>query len=858
MHELIGYGMIGEVIARKYICTQLTDGLLVDVWLVQPGVYLDGWAPLCVRGISTPGVYIAAVGSRVVTRTGSSLVVVPDPTRLNLLVALHNKRGLVTLANRVRLRMHDAYQLVTSCCCSTVEERHYVYEEVYRHVIRERFPSLADSLSNRNMRAGCASCVKEFPHISTDSIRTSLFACLFQECMCVNSNPEVDASELIVPMGEYTVFSDNRFDPSGYKFLSAETMEQKPVFRDNGLVELKSAVGISYDDKGLHFQEPYEGPEEGMPFYLVGPHVSSAMVMYSVKSTANQEAAFIRLTNSRAREQVYRCYQDIVMASLFGVFTVYPPATRELAKKFKCFAGWGVPFTRLRKTYLALSPNEQRRIDFAAANISRLMSSMRHRMLDFDVEHNGVVLRDAHVHAVNELAIIGAQEYAEKPHPKRQLRIDAMQVIWDNPNYRLLYKREKPELKVKWEVAKTGKVPRQFVSLGDIATMHAPHIPDLLKKMMNKPITTPVSLSAVGNLRARDVVTALLVVDFVATPQPGRLDACFNQHAEYHASSWRDSFLSLVHSDDSVITFNCFIGNKRCVVSLMCDIAKCDLSHGPCMFLLLEELARSVGLSVEELVVQCMQDVIINHPNPTLDDYAIFTLLYPVLLSGSTLTTCLNTLVCNVIMVAITLGILLRPERRFESVEDLVHCVHTSVAFVGYEITCDVCTTFHDGGVESEIPMSSLNLSSFTFLKFFPCWSPDRGGYVAVPCLGRLLRSFGLSDTDVVDRVGFCSNVVRTFLTCHSCACFDDLSRFVLDVPHMELPLSESGAVIFDLGIPAERCVFTDESLCARYGCSVTDLRMALEMMFSDLRPCLVYSPTLLRVLTVDYGLMEG
>jgi len=283
-------------------------------------------------------------------------------------------------------------------------------------------------------------------------------------------------------------------------------------------------------------------------------------------------------------------------------------------------------------------------------------------------------------------------------------------------------------------------------------------------------------------------------------------------------------------------------------VSFDMDIAKCDLSHGPGVFYTLTKMSESLGISTETLVNQLKTPVMIAHPDKTIEDPLIIKLNHLVLMSGSVLTTVVNSWACDILTASVVQQISRVRASGPQTMDHIVHKLKEAAAVVGYEITVDTIVCTPRG--------SPPQLSPFKFLMNFPARSLTGDGVWGIPCLGRLFRNLGWTQENFPDPLAQYKNVVRGFLSSHTSAWHELVSQLVLGVSHTQVPLLTQEIVDGHTNvIISEREEVSVSSIAERYHTTEEDLMLETEFFFRDLRPRLVQSSFVASVLKVDYGL---
>jgi hypothetical protein len=206
-------------------------------------------------------------------------------------------------------------------------------------------------------------------------------------------------------------------------------------------------------------------------------------------------------------------------------------------------------------------------------------------------------------------------------------------------------------------------------------------------------------------------------IRYMMKPHPDELRAAF---AELYAP--RGTFFCVVHSDDATLAVR--VGGK--VHWYNVDISSCDTSHGPSMFEAYLSIAEGeICRTLEKLVDQCRLPIKVQ----SVEDPKKKVVLAPrngapVMGSGTTLTTSLNTLATMTLIKAAT------DDGATFTREDIMR----RAQHAGYFVTCQNCEVFED----------------VQFLKHSPV--EDNGIWQPVLNLGVLLRASGQCHGDLPGR----------------------------------------------------------------------------------------------------------
>jgi hypothetical protein len=281
------------------------------------------------------------------------------------------------------------------------------------------------------------------------------------------------------------------------------------------------------------------------------------------------------------------------------------------------------------------------------------------------------------------------RQHYDDPHPKRELRIQAYNELihGEGKNYRdgnlfsrlwlrkVIYKMKKNEF------AKPLKMPRMIGDLGVAASLQGFRLTDVYKQAVAK----------------NDVHYGNMRMHFCKAPTSDELRAAFLNLIDppmgckyYFVFFSDDSALSIRHADGSISTYNL-------------DIKGCDGSHTSAIF---EALVTTTPEKAQEdmqvLIDQCKLPIIIyfkGEPETTdendEDAHRPSLMLQPLdaltgekgprLYSGSTITTILNGLACQ-------LGAVCVQEEDAETEEEIT----AAFAKAGYQMSIDKCQDYSD------------------------------------------------------------------------------------------------------------------------------------------------------------------
>lgn len=299
-----------------------------------------------------------------------------------------------------------------------------------------------------------------------------------------------------------------------------------------------------------------------------------------------------------------------------------------------------------------------------------------------------------------------ALEHHDDPHPKKQLRINAMHELETTGEVatrlwlrHVLYKFKRDE------IAKPGKFGRMIGDLGVAASLQGFVITKLIKQAMEE---EPIEYKG-GTIY------------FCKKPTQKKLKWIFEQLIN---PSGR--FFFCYFSDDSCLS----IRINGVVHTFNVDIASCDASHGPALFKLFSEMSHQENMAecLRILVEQCelpirVQDVTSKMRTKSSKRRVTLKCDRPRLYSGSTITTVINNL-AN-ILIALSVA-----EHTFTgSVEA---GIREAAEKAGYVVTCENCETYHD----------------IQFLKHSPVFDTN-GNIQPLMNVGVLLRMSGTCKGDL-------------------------------------------------------------------------------------------------------------
>jgi hypothetical protein len=340
-------------------------------------------------------------------------------------------------------------------------------------------------------------------------------------------------------------------------------------------------------------------------------------------------------------------------------------------------------------------------------NQREFISKHRHVMLEYakDFKYNGGLSWD----------VEDTFKHATLPHQKRGLRVAGavsaivfgifLKKMWSNHLTEGILKR--------WEPAKNGKPCRAIYNLGVLRCIQGCWAAEAMK------------MHIAGKRLCIDGSYA----QFIKSPTFSILEEVYTSMATVSILDYEVRYY--VHSDDTIMFISYLNStNHRDTYVFNVDISKCDASYTDEMFLLINDMYKN-GFS-DDILKVLIDQLYGKIKYRCLNDRrkkVVIDLLQRLLLSGSVLTTCANTLLNMLIFVSIMVD---KPR----SCDDIV----TSVARVGVIVT----------GVSAKANFY-LNYQGQQFLKTSPVELPC-GRRVPVPNLGPLFRNFGITINDFIGK----------------------------------------------------------------------------------------------------------
>lgn len=223
--------------------------------------------------------------------------------------------------------------------------------------------------------------------------------------------------------------------------------------------------------------------------------------------------------------------------------------------------------------------------------------------------------------------------FANMPHPKRHLRLRALQRLnelgWLLEETLIL--RVKGKVKT-CEKAKYGKKPRLIGDYSTEASLLGPFIVDKVKQCF---------LRNIAQVRGNTVL-------FCDSPSPESLGEVFKRHK--HTGAFNCTY----YSDDMIMSFN--VGGR--VFHFNVDISSCDMSNGLSVFNTLFKIVEGDQMAtdvVRRLIKQCSHNVRCYNPHD-MGEFYEFKSDGPKEYSGTVITTLLNNIASSNISLSVEEG----------------------------------------------------------------------------------------------------------------------------------------------------------------------------------------------------------
>lgn len=390
--------------------------------------------------------------------------------------------------------------------------------------------------------------------------------------------------------------------------------------------------------------------------------------------------------------------------------------------------------------------------------------------------------------------------YASKAHPKRNLRIRAMQELIDSALESTCYtKKIKGKVKL-FERAKPGKMPRL---IGDY--------------------TCPGSLLAGFLCEIAKDVAPTFHMRRLTTRFSGSTDATsLNNLGNTFFRSNRNEHVHF--SDDSIIK----IGGKYYNL----DISSCDKSNLTPVFdslaFLFSDLPQFHQV-IRKAIQQCHSTFTIHDPNSKLR--VNLNPKWPSEFSGTTLTTLLN------VLASYSIGVALEYYNP-QCIQDII----AACAFAGYDVTVEECT----------------RVEHVQFLKH--SWYLHDEEYHSFLNLGPILRSFGTCLGDLPGKGELTSRAYVWNSTIISAYCHSGKTR-VQEILESQYKSSSRCRLPYDIekhssGVrrPSTPC----DRVCARYGFSQAEWTHFLALVESSDLFSTIRHTCITKIFLIDYGLKDG
>lgn len=398
-----------------------------------------------------------------------------------------------------------------------------------------------------------------------------------------------------------------------------------------------------------------------------------------------------------------------------------------------------------------------------------------------------------------------AEALVQLPHPKRILRLQSfLGMVEDGSLGDKVWKRGVTGKVKRDEWGKPGKYPRLINDLKTEASLQGAWVTHLLK-------------DAIAGL---DFETESLSARFVKQPGFASLSSAF----EFLLNpTKRVSFIAF--SDDSCVSIRDDFGVVR---TYNMDISSCDTSHTAELFLFCSSQLSGESKTVfDALISQCSQSLTLRGSE---NERVSLTPRGPVLFSGTTLTTIINTVANFLIALSID-------KRRATTAEEVVEAAR----LCGYVVTLEYCATHHE----------------VQFLKYSPALVD--GKYIPWLNLGVLLRVLGTCRGDLPGRntssisdraFRFQSSLVQAFK--HSGVC--SLLSALLDRYHTEYVECELPFLVEEFVGAGFVYMISDDEVCQRYGFPTHALEELTQMLLTASFGDVVRSYASDIILSKDYG----
>jgi hypothetical protein len=372
------------------------------------------------------------------------------------------------------------------------------------------------------------------------------------------------------------------------------------------------------------------------------------------------------------------------------------------------------------------------------------------------------------------------REHHADPHPKVKGRIHAYsQLCASGERYVPFYGMQRVEYKQKGEEqAKDGKKPRGIGDLGIPASLQGFRLMSFFKEGLSS-----IKIVYMGG-----------VMQFVKAPTPDSMRDAFD-----NLINLRYRFYIAIFSDDSVLAYRDVHG-KLIIANL--DITSCDASHGPAVFdSFVDVFPPNLRDDARELVGQCRQPFTVTDVNDKRNRIT-FRSNVPLLFSGSTITTGINTLAVCAIAASIA-----------ESLDSGLpphELIGRASERAGYRVTVDICDFY----------------PQIQFLKHSPAYDTT-GKLQSVLNLGVFLRSAWQCCGDLPGR-GPIRDRARSFQRAFLQGMFPYLHSPVIDqmkrrlddaAPSLSMMRMVSGITAYKVSSEGTSFSLTTAELFRRYSC---------------------------------------
>ena len=416
-----------------------------------------------------------------------------------------------------------------------------------------------------------------------------------------------------------------------------------------------------------------------------------------------------------------------------------------------------------------------------------------------------------------------ALEHIHDPHPKKLLREQAFEEMYANgtsadckgtwASHRTIKAKIKASEKAKPQPANpaNGKYPRMIFDIGVDASLLGSWLADRFKV----------------DLAADDIIYKCARIRFVKSPDPFMLRDMF---IRFHQPEYPIEFICF--SDDASLVI--YLNGQRIIINS--DISSADASYTPALFeLAYDMLPENCKHTMRRLIDQCKMCMKVrSYSNPKIS--VTFKPLQPVLYSGSTLTTLINTL-ANILIAmsfadAYDAGCINQPN-------DLIAIARAA----GFIITLDVCEHFED----------------LQFLKHSPVFDVD-GNIHPMLNMGVLLRASGMcmadlpGSGDLRDRAfAFQRGLIQGAYPYANCALLDAMRDVVGSGPVVSKAKDEFKYKVEDSKYPVYRV--DEDSFALRYRLTPLELSYLCELSRQHSYCYAIQTSGSIKILQKDYGL---